>query len=188
MDKKTQIYIYAFLSRVFEKEIDLKLLSDLKKKNEIVKIISPSLNEWLKLKRDKDVLQELSIDFTSMFLINFTQPVETTVLDDKDEILVGLQNPVMQFYFDHGYNLYLNKTHLQTPDHISIEFGFMQNLLQNEQYDIAKKFLRKHILQWVPSYLLSMKGSSQTLFYREVFDFTVEFVLASYEALTKKNK
>ncbi len=183
MDKKTQVYIYAFLSRLFEKEIDSKLLSDLKKSEEITQMISSNLHEWFDRKPDDELLEELSIDFTSLFVMNHTQPIETAIMDDKDEVLVGLQNPVMQFYFDHGYELYLDKTHIQTPDHISLEFGFMQNLIQKEQYDVGAKFLEKHILQWVPSYLLSMKESAQSLFYKELCDFTTEFVLASYETL-----
>ncbi len=183
MDKKTQVYIYAFLSRLFEKEIDLKLLSDLKKSEEITQMISPDLHKWFDLKSDDELLEELSIDFTSLFVMNHTQPIETAILDDKDEVLVGLQNPVMQFYFDHGYELHLDKTHIQTPDHISLEFGFMQNLVQKERYDIAAMFLKKHILQWVPSYLLSMKESARSLFYEELCDFTIEFILASYETL-----
>lgn len=183
LDKTTHTYIYAFLSRLFEKEIDDRLLKDLKNRKSIVEMISPSLLNLFESKDHDKLLEELEVDFVSMFVMNYTQPIETAVLDDRDEILQGLQNPVMRFYSLHGYKIDFDKTYIQAPDHISLEFGFMQNLIQNDQILIAKDFLQKHILQWIPSYLLSMKETAQSEFYASLCEFAAEFVLASYDSV-----
>lgn len=186
MDKNTRVYIYAFLSRLFESEIDKKLLDDLKNKSDILGMIGEASLTWINEMDETEVLETLSVDFTSLFLMNSQQPIESSILDDKEEVLIGLQNPVMGFYFQHGFDLNLQHSKLQTPDHISIEFGFMQNVLQKGESKTAYEFLTQHIMKWAPAYLLTIAESADTPFYRELCEFTVEFLMADYEQVASE--
>ncbi|MCH9813058.1 MAG: molecular chaperone TorD family protein [Epsilonproteobacteria bacterium] len=186
MDKNTRVYIYAFLSRLFESEVDKKLLEDLKTKSDILGMIGEESFQWINESEETEVLEALSIDFTSLFLMNSQQPIESSIMDDKEEVLIGLQNPVMGFYFQNGFDLNLQNSKLQTPDHISIEFGFMQNVLQKGDPKTAYTFLSEHIMKWAPAYLLTIAESADTPFYRELCEFTTEFLMADFEQVSSE--
>ncbi len=183
MDRKTRVYIYAFLSRMFAKELDLKAVRDLRETG-ILESLGKESVKWFEENSDEEILEKSNIDFSSLFLMN-AHPIESIVLDDKDEALVGLQNPVMQFYFTHGYDLHLDKTEIQTPDHIALEFAFMQNLVLKEEDKAAGEFLQKHLLQWAPQYLLAVSKEAETPFYKELCEFAAEFLVADFDFLIR---
>ncbi len=184
MDRKTRSYIYAFLSRMFAKELDKEAVRDLKTNSEILDILGDESKKWFLENSEEEIIEKANVDFSSLFLIN-AHPIESIIVDDKDEALVGLQNPVMQFYFNHGYDLHLDKTKIQTPDHIALEFAFMQNLVLKEEDKAAKEFLHTHLMQWAPPYLLSISKEAETPFYKELCEFAAEFLIADYDYLTK---
>ena len=187
MDNKAKAYIYAFLSRCFEKELDLRAIEDLKSNISLLETIGEDTKNWFLSKDSKELEESLNIDFHSAFMLN-SQPVETLVEDSKGEILVGLQNPVMQFYFTHGYEVNMNQTQILAPDHLSVEFGFMQNLYYKDEENIAFKFLKEHLLKWTPPYLIGVKSLIDTPFYNDLIDFTIEFLMHDYEELKNKFK
>ncbi|NPA04364.1 MAG: dehydrogenase [Epsilonproteobacteria bacterium] len=180
MDKQTRAIIYAFLSRVFEKELGEREILDLKGNEEFLNLIGEESRKYFTFNSPSKIEEELNIDFNSLFVIN-SQPVETLVIDHSDEVLVGLQNPVMLFYFQNGYEIDMNKTQLLAPDHLSIEFGFMQTAIYSKEEKVAQKFLKEHLLAWVPPYLLTMKEYAQTPFYKDICDFTIDFLLQEYK-------
>lgn len=182
MDKQTRIFIYAFLSTIFSNPADKQLIEDIKNNEELLTMIGNNAFEYFKSKDIDTIYEELDIDFSSIFLM-YNQPIESAVLDSKDEVLVGLQNPVMQFYFQNGYEINMSLTHIQTPDHISIELSFMQNLIAKDDISKQEQFLSSHILEWVPQYLIGCKDMANTLFYKDLFDFCVEFLIADYDML-----
>jgi len=184
LDNKTRAFVYAFLSRGFEKSLGAKEIEDLKKNPELLEMIGENCEEYFK-KESRELEDELNVDFNSLFVVN-SQPVETLVMDSTGEILVGLQNPVMFFYFENGYEVNMNNTEILAPDHISIEFGFMQNLVYRNENKAAFAFLKKHLLQWVPPYLTGIKNVAQTPFYRDLCDFTTDFLLSEYESLKEE--
>ncbi len=186
MDNKARAFVYAFLSRMFEKELGQKEIEDLRSNPELLETIGEGAKEYM-LQEDVGRLQEeLNIDFNSLFVIN-SQPVESLVVDSTGEILVGLQNPVMFFYFENGYEVDMNKTEILAPDHLSIEFAFMQNLAYRGETKQAQKFLKEHLLLWVVPYLVAMQKQAQTPFYKDLCDFTNDFLLSEYETLKQEH-
>ena len=171
-------FVYAFLSRIYERPLEMRELEDLRSKKELVEQIGPRSVEYLQ----KDVIDELEVDYGTIFDIN-APPIESVVVDSKEEILVGLQNPVMYFYFQHGYEVDMNRTKILAPDHLAIELGFMQNLIYRGEEKVALKFLSEHLLAWVPPYMVAIKEMAQTPFYQEIADFSVEFLCSEYERL-----
>jgi len=185
MDDKTRLYIYAFLSRVFTEELDDKALKDLYVNEALLETIGKETLNWFKTNDLKSLKEQLNIDYNSLFGVN-NHPIESAVMDSKNEILVGLQNPVMQFYFSHGYDLNLENSKLYVPDHAGIEFGFMQSLIsQNDKYAQAE-FLHRHLLNWIVPFLIAIKPMADTPFYKDFCDFTIEFLMTDYSTLIEK--
>jgi TorA maturation chaperone TorD len=180
-----RVLIYAFLSRVFSDVLDKQAVFELSQNSGLLDLIGVESSEWFKFGDLEKIEEELNVDFSSMFLLH-TQPIESFVLDSKQEALVGLQNPVMTFYFQNGFEINMNQTEIISPDHLGIEFGFMQSVVFRDEVEAQKGFLREHLLKWVVPYLLGMKSMATTPFYRELFDFTIEFLLSDYEQLKNK--
>lgn len=182
MNNEYRLYIYAFLSRVMSDIPDRRFINDLKNNQQLLEIIGEETKEWFTATPEDKLYDALNVDFTSMFILN-AQPVESFVLDAKNETLVGLQNPVMAFYFTHGFELNMDQTELMAPDHLSIELAFMQTLVYRNEVPPQLEFLDKHLIPWVVPYMLGMKSMADTPFYRDICDFIVEFLSADYEFL-----
>jgi TorA maturation chaperone TorD len=186
MDNKEQrTYIYAFLSRAFTDILDSQVVNELSRNEPLLDLIGRETKDWFKFGDLKKIEEELNVDFSSMFLLH-TQPIESFVLDAKQEALVGLQNPVMAFYFQNGFEIDMNQTDVVSPDHLGIEFGFMQTAVFRDEIKAQKEFLENHLLRWVPAYLIGMKSMATTPFYKELFDFTVEFIVSDYSQLLER--
>lgn len=182
LDNKIRAYIFAFLSRIFSTHIEKKLLNEIQANDDLLKTIGENAYKYLKQNDEDKLLNELNVAFHSLFVTN-NHPIESAVVDAKNEILVGLQNPVMQFYFNHGYDLNLAASALHVPDHLAIELGFMQNLvLQNDKL-AQLKFYEEHLMVWVPPYLISTKEMSDNPFYSDICDFAIDFMFEDYSNL-----
>jgi TorA maturation chaperone TorD len=180
--RQQRVFIYAFLSRVFSDVLDKKSVIDLKSNIDLLETLGTNTVSYFQETELSKIESELNIDFSSMFLLH-TQPIESFVLDSKQEALVGLSNPVMQFYYNSGFEIDMNSTSIVAPDHLSIEFGFMQTLAGRDEVTKSMQFLDKHLISWVIPYLLGMKSMATTPFFRDLFDFTVEFLVSDYETL-----
>ncbi|MEA1917146.1 MAG: molecular chaperone TorD family protein [Campylobacterota bacterium] len=175
-------YIYAFLSRIISNMPDARFIKDLKNNSDMLDLIGESTKEYFEKESEETIYDELNMDYTSMFILN-TQPVESFVLDAKNETLVGLQNPVMAFYFNHGFEINMNQTEIVAPDHLSIELGFMQTLIHRDEVQAQKEFIEAHLISWVIPYMIGMKDMARTPFFKDICDFIVEFLCADYEYL-----
>ncbi len=179
MDNKIRAYIFAFLSRIYASEINQKLLLDIQTNEELLKTIGDEAARYILSKNTEELLEELNIEYNSLFLMN-NHPIESSVQDVKNEILVGLQNPVMQFYYNCGYDISLENASLHVPDHIAIEFGFMQKLALLDDKKNQLKFYKEHLLAWVPQFMVGVKEMTHNPFYRDICDFTIDFLLEDY--------
>jgi len=184
MNNEYRLYIYAFLSRVMSDIPDRRFINDLKSNMELLEIIGEETKEWVLATDIETLYDQLNIDYTSMYILN-TQPVESFVLDAKNETLVGLQNPVMAFYFTHGFEVNMDQTQIMAPDHLGIELAFMQTLVYRNEEKSQFEFLNQHIFPWVIPYMMGMKSMADTPFYRDMCDFVVEFLSADYEYLVQ---
>ena len=180
MQKQQRIFFYAFLSRLFSEQIDESYLKELKKNPELLETVGQAGFEWIVNTPQEEAINALNIDFTSMFVMN-AQPIESFVLDAKQDTLVGLQNPVMQFYFEHGYDVDMNQTSIMAPDHISIELGFMQALIFKDELRPQLEFLQKHLARWSIPFFMGMKAMAETPFFQDICDFYVEFLIADMD-------
>lgn len=182
MDNDTRLYIYAFLSRVMSDIPDARFIKDLKANESLMSTIGENSMQWLSGLDDMFILDELNSDFTSLFVLN-TQPIESFVLDAKNEAQVGLQNPAMSYYFQNNFEVNMDQTSIMAPDHLSIELAFMQTLVFRDEKKPQMEFLQQHMIPWVVPYMMGMKSLSTTPFYQDICDFIVEFLIADYDAL-----
>ncbi|MBU1927665.1 molecular chaperone TorD family protein [bacterium] len=180
MNKEYRLYIYAFLSRTMTSTVDKRFIKDLRENKDLLEILGEETTNYFNENSDEFLLDALNEDFSSMFVIN-TQAVESFVLDAKNETLVGLQNPVMNFYYSHGFELNMDQTELMAPDHLSIELAFMQTLIFRDEKKPQLEFLQEHLMKWVVPYMIGMKSMSLTPFYKDLCDFIVEFIVADFE-------
>lgn len=185
MNNEYRLYIYAFLSRVMSDIPDRRFIHDLKNNTSLLEIIGEETKAWVESSDVEELYDKLNTDHTSMFILN-TQPIESFVLDAKNETLVGLQNPVMGFYFNHGFEVNMDQTQIMAPDHLSIEFAFMQTLVYRNEQKPQFEFLDQHIFPWVIPYMMGMKSMADTPFYRDMCDFIVEFLSADYDFLVQE--
>ncbi len=182
MDNTQRAFVYGFLSTVFSDKLSKESIADIKNNPNFLDLIGENARRFFD-ENDIDVLdEELNIDFTSAFLVN-SHPVESSVTDAKHQISTGLENPVMNFYIENGFEINLNNTNLLTPDHIAIELGFMQNLVLSGDLKLQKDFMRKHILKWMIPFFVGAKNLVETPFYKDFLDFATEFLLSDYEGL-----
>ncbi|NOQ29690.1 MAG: dehydrogenase [Helicobacteraceae bacterium] len=182
MDNDYRLYTYAFLSRVMSDNADARFIKDLKANKELLEVLGEESSKWFSETSDEDIIKELNVDFSSTFIMS-AQPVESFVLDAKSESLVGLQNPVMAFYYNNGFDVKMNQTEIMAPDHLSIEFAFMQTLIYRKEDAPQLKFMNEHLFVWVIPYMMGVKSMLQTPFYKDFCDFTIEFLCADLEYL-----
>jgi len=180
--QNNRAYIYAFLSMVFNENLSIKAIDDLKKNVELLALIGASSVEYFASKDSHELSDELNIDYTSAFIAN-SHPLESAVRDAKVEIASGMENPVFNFYTKYGFEINLLNTPISMPDHISIELGFMQALVYQNELEAQKAFMKEHIIAWMPIYLIGVKHLVDTPFYNDVIDFAVDFFLSDYEYL-----
>ncbi|MGE4296341.1 MAG: molecular chaperone [Campylobacterales bacterium] len=184
MNDSARKNLYALLSRLFSKELDDQAVAELKSQSELLENIGEKSAAWFANTPEKTLLDALNVDFTSLFLL-YTPPIEAAMRDNSKEIPVGLENPVMQFYRRHGFHINMNLTHLNAPDHLAIELGFMEALIGTEEREAQQAFLADHLLQWAPSFLLAQGDAADTPFYQELCEFAAEFLLADYQHLSE---
>lgn len=185
MDTEYRKYIYAFLSRTLSDIPDKRYITDLKANSEFLEMIGAESKAWFEANGVDTLYDALNTDYSSMFVLN-TQPIESFVLDAKNETLVGLQNPVMAFYFNHGFEVNMDQTQLMAPDHLSIEFAFMQTLVHRGEMKAQFEFLDEHLMNWVIPYMLGMRAMAMTPYYRDLCDFIIEFLSADYEVVSQE--
>lgn len=174
-----RIQIYAFLAHVFSVSPNPQMIHELKQNSALLSEIGKETLEWFNTTPEEQMENLLKADYALLFETS-NPPVESNVIDSTAPIKDGLQNPVMMFYTQSGFEFKSSETTIKVPDHISIELAFMQNLITKDETALQEKFLKHHLAFWAPPYVLSIKEMAKTPFYRDLCDFTAEFLISEY--------
>ena len=194
-----RINIYALLSRLTMSEVDEGLLKSIEEDENILSFF-PTYKTWKK--RDKFDRKELiekylNVDFTNLFLLHLI-PYESFYTREDQMMETGGDNPVQAIFNAFEFRVELDKARVMSADHIGIELEFMYELcraemkaLEENDIEIAKQlaqlqygFMKDHIVEWMPMYLLNVKNEAGTAFYFDLADFTLEFILSDFEYLS----
>jgi TorA maturation chaperone TorD len=199
-NQEARVNIYALLSRLLMSEVDEELLKTIENDENIMTFF-PSYAKWHRREEmsHKELIEQyLNVDFTNLFLLHMV-PYESFYKREDQMMETAGENPVLQLFNEHDFRVNLAKARAVSVDHIGIELEFMYKLcdaeykaLKDEDYDtacaiakISQNFLKEHILEWAPMYLLNMKSEAGTALYFDLADFTLEFIMSDYEYLNE---
>ena len=193
--------LYALISRLMMTEVDVEFLKSIESNEEILNLF-PHYKSWDKRKEfNNSILKErhLDVDYASLFLMHLV-PYETFYTRDDQMIESGGENPLMNLYDALDFRVELSEARVISPDHIGVELEFMYmlcNALQKafeandaggveELLLVQQGFLRDHLLNWAPLFLINMKKESRTALYHDGAELTLEFMLSDYEYICEK--
>lgn len=195
-----RINLYALVSRLNMLEVDEGLLKSIEEDENILSFF-PTFEKWDKRKRlsRKELIERyLNVDFTNLYMLHLI-PYESFYTREDQMMETGGENPVVQLFNDFDFRVELDKARVMSADHIGVELEFMYKLceselkaLENEDYKAAGEiaqieydFLKEHLLEWAPMYLMNVKNEAGSAFYFDLADLTLEFILSDFEYLTK---
>jgi TorA maturation chaperone TorD len=202
-EQLARVNIYALISRILMNEIDEELLELILKDKNMLSFF-PNFQEWDKRKsmNNKDLIERyLNVDFTNLFLLHLV-PYESFYMREDQMMETGGDNPVQKLYNDFDFRVELDQARVMAGDHIGVELEFMFKLceaeykaLQDGAYDVAAEiaeieynFLKEHLVEWAPMFLLNVKSEAGTAFYFDAADLALEFILSDFEYLSQLKK
>lgn len=199
-EQSARVNIYALISRILMNEVDEKLLELIIEDKNILSFF-PEFQKWDKRKgmSNKDLIEQyLNVDFTNLFLLHLI-PYESFYRREDQQMETGGDNPVQTLYNSFDFRVELDEARVMSADHIGVELEFMFKLCEAEYkalsdgaYEIAAEiaeieynFLKNHLLEWAPMFLLNMKSEAGTALYYDAADLALEFILSDFEYLSE---
>lgn len=198
---ENRIAIYALISRLMLVEVDETFLKNIEE-NEALLSLFPNYSAWDKrqeFERSELISQHLNVDFTNLFLMHLV-PYESFYTRDDQMIESGGNNPVLELYNELDFRVELDKARVVSADHIGVELEFMymlcvalQKALKAEDKEgicellqVQRAFLKEHLLEWTPLFLINAKRESRTPLYHDGAELTLEFLLSDFEYITEQ--
>jgi TorA maturation chaperone TorD len=195
-----RINIYALISRITMGEIDEGLLKSIEEDENMLSFF-PTFKDWEKRKKldKKDLIEKyLNVDFTNLFLLHLI-PYESFYAREDQMLETGGENPIQAIFNAFEFKVQLDKARVMAADHIGVELEFMYELckaelkaLEANDLKMAEQlsqlqygFMKDHILEWMPMFLLNVKSEAGTAFYFDVADLALEFIMSDFEYLTQ---
>ena len=196
--------IYAFLKRVYEKELSREFLRAMPPKMKPLLALADSLpnsesqdavRQLVKFTNSipsqniDELWTKLAADYARLFLSIHKTPAHPSESVYRDGVMMQFsRDEVLSTYWSFGID---KKTDFTEPeDHIAIELGFMMFLCE-KAYQALKKgktteaskyiqsqqdFLEQHLLKWVPKLVDDIIAAGRTQFYKSIALLTKEFL------------
>jgi len=200
-DVQNRIAIYALISRLMLVEVNEEFLLNIEK-DEALLAFFPNYASWSKkeeLSMKELIEQYYNVDFTNLFLMHLV-PYESFYSRDDQMIESGGDNPVLELYNELDFRVELDKARVVSADHIGVELEFMYMLcvalekaIEAEDKDgicellqVQRAFLKEHLLEWAPMFLINAKRESRTPLYHDGAELTLEFLLSDYEYVNEQ--
>ena len=197
---ENRIALYALVSRLMITEVDAEFIKSIES-NEATLNLFPNYKDWGKRKEfSNKILKEryLDVDFTNLSLLHLV-PYESFYTRDDQMIESGGENPILEIYDVLDFKVDLQEARVVSPDHIGVELEFMYVLCdamkkafeandENALHEfllVQRGFLKDHLLNWAPLYLINMKKESRTPLYHDGAELTLEFILSDYEYINE---
>jgi TorA maturation chaperone TorD len=198
---ENRIAIYALISRLMLVEVNEVFLEKIEQDEDLLSFF-PNYRDWSKrkeLSRSELIEQYYNVDFTNLFLMHLV-PYESFYTRDDQMIESGGDNPVVELYNDLDFRVELDSARVVSADHIGVELEFMymlctamQKALEAEDtegvcelLEVQRAFLKEHLLEWTPLFLINAKKESRTPLYHDGAELTLEFLLSDFEYVNAK--
>ena len=196
---ENRIAIYALISRLMLVEVDETFLKQIESDEDLLALF-PNYKSWDKRKEQSMaelITEQYNVDFTNLFLMHLV-PYESFYRRDDQMIESGGDNPVLELYNELDFRVELDKARVISADHIGVELEFMymlcmalQKALEAEDMEgicellqVQRAFLKDHLLEWAPLFLINAKRESRTPLYHDGAELTLEFLLSDFEYIT----
>jgi TorA maturation chaperone TorD len=200
-DIENRISIYALISRLMLVEVTEDFLNTIEKDEDLLAFF-PNYRDWSKRKEfsTKELIaQYYNVDFTNLFLMHLV-PYESFYTRDDQMIESGGDNPIVELYNDLDFRVQLDEARVVSADHIGVELEFMYMLCTAmkkaldaedeegvcELLQVQRAFMKEHLLEWAPMFLINVKKESRTPLYHDGAELTLEFLLSDYEYINAK--
>lgn len=197
---ESRIALYGLISRLMLIEVDDAFLDSIESDEQMLSFF-PHYRDWDKrkeLSREDLINQYYNVDFTNLFLMHLV-PYESFYTRDDQMIESGGDNPVIELYNELDFRVELDKARVVSADHIGVELEFMYMLctaqkkaLEADDKDgvcellqVQRGFLKEHLLEWAPMFLINAKRESRTPLYHDGTELTLEFLLSDFEYITQ---
>jgi len=202
-DIENRIAIYALISRLMLVEVNEEFLENIEKDEALLSFF-PNYRDWSKRKelpRAQLIEEYYNVDFTNLFLMHLV-PYESFYTREDQMIESGGDNPVVELYNDLDFRVELDSARVVSADHIGVELEFMYMLCTAmkkaldvddkegvcELLEVQRAFLKEHLLEWTPLFLINAKKESRTPLYHDGAELTLEFMLSDFEYVNEKLK
>ncbi len=200
-DIENRIAIYALISRLMLIEVDKKFLDSIES-DEMLLSFFPNYKNWDKrdeLSQEELIEQHYNVDFTNLFLMHLV-PYESFYTRDDQMIESGGDNPVLELYNELDFRVELDSARVVSADHIGVELEFMYMLCEAlqkalvaddkdgvcELLQVQRAFLKEHLLEWTPLFLINAKRESRTPLYHDGAELALEFLLSDFEYVNEQ--
>ncbi len=198
---ENRIALYALISRLMLIEVDEALLENIENDANLLAFL-PNYATWSKRENHsmKELIEEhYNVDYANLFLMHLV-PYESFYTREDQMIESGGENPVIELYNDLDFRVELERARVVSADHIGVELEFMymlctalQKALDADDKDgvcellqVQRAFMKEHLLEWAPMFLINAKKESRTPLYHDATELTLEFLLSDYEYINAK--
>jgi TorA maturation chaperone TorD len=191
-----RINVYQFLARIYTKEITpefLPLLRDPHVLGVLLDFGAHFGDEFISIPAD-ELIEDLAVEYTRLFLGPGKHiPANESIHHERDDgdwgRLWGASTVEVKKFIESA-GLEYRTDYKDMPDHISVEFEFMQKIIEKERDEwkdgnveralyclkMEKKFIEEHIARWVPLFCKKIIDDAELPFYREIARVTKDFV------------
>ncbi|HEO99447.1 MAG: molecular chaperone TorD family protein [Campylobacterales bacterium] len=199
-DIENRIALYGLISRLMLIEVNDAFLDTIES-DEAMLALFPHYQGWSKhkeLSRKELIDQYYNVDFTNLFLMHLV-PYESFYTREDQMIESGGDNPVIELYNELDFRVELDRARVVSADHIGVELEFMYMLCTAQKkaldagdkegicelFQVQRAFLKEHLLEWAPMFLINAKRESRTPLYHDGAELTLEFLLSDFEYITQ---
>lgn len=192
--------VYGLLSRILLQELDTELVQTLKSDETVLEFF-PHWEKWserLSIPNQQLLEEYLNPDFVNLSVLHLV-PYETFYTRSDQMIETGGANPVTDIYSAYDFVVDYEVARVVSADHIGVEMEFMHHLCEaqkkaiedgddeasKELLSVQHNFLKTHLIQWAPLYLINMKYEARTPLYYDAAEMALEFILSDFEMLDK---
>lgn len=126
---------------------------------------------------------DLAADYAGIYLTHAMRaaPYESVWRDEDQLMMQAPTFAVREFYTRHGV-VVQNWRH-QPDDHLSHELRFLALLLERGERREAARFVRMHVMVWLPLFTEKVAQRAQTRFYADLATLTLACVQACLQGL-----
>ena len=196
--------IYAFLKRLYEKELPKEFLAEMPGKMKPLLGIAEAFPNAEARKAVKELIQftdiipsqdldelevKLAADYARLFLSINKVPAHPSESVYRDGTMMQYsRDEVLKTYWSFGVDK--KKEFTEPEDHIAVELSFVAYLcekaieaLKNKDTEEARRylqgqkdFLERHLIKWVPKLVKDILNTGQTPFYKATAVLTKEYI------------